>query len=153
MSTRAHLPDEVVRTGAVRVALPPDEALELFTAAGEERWVPGWRPVYVTPPDGAPVEGGIWLTEQEGEQTIWRVQRFDRAERAAEYLRVTPGNRLAVVEVLCAADAGGTIATVTYRVVPLGDPGRRWLEGMDEAGYAAMMAEWERLIAAHLAAR
>ena len=30
--------------GEVRVALPPDAAIELFTPEGERGWVPGWDP-------------------------------------------------------------------------------------------------------------
>ena len=87
---------ESVRTGTVRVALPPDEALPLFTAEGEKRWVPGWTPTWISPPDGAPVEGGVWLTRDGETEVIWRVQRYDRVAyancvRAGDFL----GRRLA----------------------------------------------------------
>ena len=146
------LPGEVVRTGRVRVALPPDRALDLFTAEGEIHWAPGWNPRYVTPPDGEPVVGGLWLTGEPPEEVIWRVERFDRARRQAEYLRITPGNRVAVVQVGCAPEGAGTVATVTYRVVALSDAGRQWLQDFTPESYAEMMREWERLIAAHLGA-
>jgi hypothetical protein len=150
MQTTA-LPGEVVRTGTVRVALPPDRALLLFTAEGEIAWAPGWTPRYVTPADGTPVPGGIWLTGQGADEVIWRVERFDRALREAEYLRVSPGNRVVVVQVRCAPDGADTLATVTYRVVPLSDAGRQWLDAFTDASYAEMMREWERLIAGSLA--
>lgn len=151
---RPALPDEVVRTGALRVALPPDAALDLFTAEGEKAWAPGWDPRYVTPPDGEPLVGGIWLTRDGEVDTIWRVQRFDRTTREAEYLRITPGNRFVVVQVRCDDDGeGATIATVTYRVIALGEGGMVWCAGFTDTHYAAMMQEWERLIADHLATR
>jgi hypothetical protein len=151
MTEQTHLPGEVVRTGTVRVALPPDRALDLFTAEGEIGWAPGWKPRYVTPPDGQPVVGGVWLTGEPPEEVVWRVQRFDRAGRQAEYLRITPGNRVVVVQVGCAPDGGGTLATVTYRVVALSPAGRTWLDAFTPEAYEEMMREWERLIAAHLA--
>jgi len=150
---RPALPDEVIRTGTVRVALSPGEALDLFTARGEIGWAPGWWPRYVTPADGEPREGGVWLTEQEGQEVIWRVERFDRAAGAAEYLRITPGNRLVTVEVDCRPSGEHTAAIVRYRAIALSESGRQWLDGFTEEHYAAMMAEWETLIAAHLAAR
>jgi len=152
------LPGEVVRTGTLRVALPPAQALDLFTAEGEIAWAPGWTPRYVTPPDGTPVVGGIWLTGQGADEVIWRVQRFDRVAREAEYLRISPGNRVVLVQVRCEQDGGlgtepdgpSTLATVTYRVVPLSDAGRAWLATFTRESYAEMMREWERLIEATL---
>lgn len=156
-TTSAHhapaLPDEVVRSGRVRVALPPDAALDLFTARGEIGWAPGWQPRFISPPDGAPVPGGVWLTAQDGKDVIWRVQRFDRAAREAEYLRVTPDERLVVVAVRIEADGAGSVALVTYRCIALTDAGRAWRDGFSAEAYAGMMREWERLIAAHLSAR
>lgn len=148
----------VVRTGTVAVALPPDAALELFTAPGETRWVPGWSPTYVDPPDGTPVEGGIWTTEDRhpdgtADQVIWRVQRFDRAARIAEYLRIVPGNRVVTVSVRCDADGAGTRATISYAVTALSRAGEAWLAAFDDAAYSRMMDEWQRLLAAYLATR
>jgi hypothetical protein len=141
---------EVVRNGSLKVALPPADALELFTARGEVKWAPGWAPEYVNPPDGEPVEGGIWLTKDGDTEVIWRVQRYDVAAGVAEYLRVVPGNRVAVVRVQCMADGPHTTAKVQYRITPLGPAGRAWLAELDERAYAAMMQEWERLIGRHL---
>lgn len=172
LALAATLQGEVVRSGTVRVALPPDEALELFTPAGEIAWAPGWRPQYVSPPDGSPAIGGVWLTEdhvappddatvedgmwltaESARQTIWRVQNFDRAAREAEYLRITPGNRVMTVHVRLAADGEGAVATVTYRALAISDLGRAWLESFTADRFAGMLREWEVLIAAHLAAR
>lgn len=150
-TSAAALPGEVVRAGSLRVALPPEQAFELFTAAGEVHWAPGWRPRYVTPPDGSPVPGGIWLTGEGRDEVIWRVERFDRTSHHAEYLRVTPASRVAVVQVRCEADGAHSLVSVTYRVIALTDDGRRWLEGFTAESYAGMMREWEGLIAGYLA--
>lgn len=147
MTEPAPLPGEIERRGAIEVALPPDEALALFTAEGERRWVPGWAPRHVTPPDGTPVEGAIWLTRDGEIEVIWRVQRFDRAARVAEYLRVVPGNRVAVVTVRCEPHGAHTRAIVSYRITPLSATGRAWLAAFDDAAYVAMLQEWQRLIA------
>ena len=142
-----------LRSGSFRVALPPAEALDLFTARGETLWVPGWKPRYVDPPDGEPVPGGIWLTDDGDAPVVWRVERFDRAAGLAEYLRVVPGSRVALVTVRCSADGAGCRVDVTYRVTPISPAGDAWLAAFDEAAYAEMMREWESLVAAHLAGR
>jgi hypothetical protein len=151
LSISPALPAELVRSGTLRVALPPDQALELFTAEGEKRWAPGWQPRFVTPPDGTPAVGGVWLTEQDGQEVIWRVQRFDRAAREVEYLRITPGNRVVTVQVALRPDGADSRVTVTYRVIAIAEAGRRYAEAYTAESYAAMLREWERLIAAHLA--
>lgn len=151
-----------IRTGSVEVALPPDQALELFTAKGETLWVPGWAPTYIDPPDGAPIEGGVWLTEDRHPdgtttQVIWRVQRFDRTALVAEYLRVVPGDRVALVRVECAPWLKGgavhTRAQVSYTVTPISKQGEAWLAAFDDAAFAKMMSEWQRLLAAWLERR
>jgi hypothetical protein len=143
---------EIERRGSLRVALPPSKALPLFTARGESLWVPDWKPVYVNPSDGEPIEGGVWLTNDGDVEVIWRVQRYDPSAGVAEYLRVVPGNRVAVVRVECAAADGGaaTAVTVTYRITPIAPAGDAWVAEMSDAAFAEMMREWERLIAAYL---
>jgi hypothetical protein len=152
----------VMRAGEVTVALPPEAALELFTARGEARWVPGWAPRFVAPADGRPVVGGLWLTTDRDAagrevEVVWRVERFDPRAGIAEYLRVVPGDRVALVRIACAPlPAGPAIHTrvaVSYQVTPLSPKGEAWLAEFDDAGFAAMMAEWQRLLDAHLAAR
>ena len=58
----------VVLRGTVRVALPPDEALALFTAEGERSWVPGWDPTYPAGGDDREV-GTVFVTGE----TTWIV--------------------------------------------------------------------------------
>ena len=136
----------VEHVGAFDVALPSDQALALFTAEGERGWAPGWDPRHVTPDDGT-IEGGVWLTMDGDTEVIWHVQRFDREARVAEYLRVMPGNRIAVITVRCEPNGARSRAIVSYRVTPLSDAGRAWLARFDDAAYLAMMQEWQRLIA------
>lgn len=75
--------------GDVRVALPIDEALPLFTAEGERRWVPGWEPRYPSPVTDETEPGTVWLTESEHGLVHWVVAA--RSERGFMYGRITPG--------------------------------------------------------------
>ena len=64
----------VAISGQFTVARPPAEAFELFTARGEERWVPGWRPRF---PAAADVDdtapGTVFETDMHGRTTTWVV--------------------------------------------------------------------------------
>ena len=142
----------VERTGTVAVALPPVEAFPLFTPEGERAWVRGWNPVHRHPADGALVAGGVFVTRAHDEpETVWMVVDLDRQALAVTYARVTPGIRAGTVRVRCAArDGGGTVATVTYAMTALSPAGNEMLARFTDGHFAAMMAEWEQAIVAHL---
>jgi len=142
-------PVHVERTGTFRVNQPLAQAFPLFSPEGERRWVAGWDPRYLHPrdaPSAAP--GTVFQTFHNGEETEWLVLRYSEADGVAEYVRITPGSRMGLVTVRAAARACGTDVEVTYRLTSLSDAGTRTLEAMTEESYAAMLGEWERLIAA-----
>lgn len=129
-------------TGTVDVPLPPDQALALFTPAGERAWVPGWDPHFPTGEDTSP---GTTFTTHSG-STFWVIA--DRRPDAMRYARITPGVHAGTVEVRCEPAGATTRAHVSYDLTPLADPAT-----VDHfaADFPAMLAEWERLIAAALA--
>ncbi|TDB74843.1 SRPBCC family protein [Actinomadura sp. KC216] len=133
-------------SGRVRVPLPPDEAFDLFTPRGEERWVPGWHPRF--PVDGADdtEPGTVFETVHDGDTTIWLVLARDPHRRRISYARVTPGHRAGTVTVDIAGD--GT-ATVTYDLTALTGEAARDLDAF-AAAYPAHLRSWEDAIAAHL---
>jgi hypothetical protein len=144
----AALPARVVCRGTVRVPLPPELALPLFTPRGERRWAEGWDPVFPAEhtDDGAP--GTVFLTEAHGGgHAIWTVA--DRTPRSMRYARAVPGVLAGTVEVRCEAAGAETLAGVTYDLTALSDAERPHLREF-AAGYDAFLGEWEREIAATL---
>jgi hypothetical protein len=125
----------VTCSGSLHVALPPARARELFTPEGERRWAPRWDPDY---PAGS--DGPVFTTAHPGD-TIWI------ALGDLRYARVTPGVHAGTVAVRCEPADGGTRAHVTYDLTalsPAADLARF------QAGFADLMREWERAIAAAL---
>ena len=123
-----------VCTGSIHVALPPERAAALFTPEGERAWARGWAPEY---PAGA---GGPVFTTHDGD-TVW-VALGD-----LRYARVTPGVQAGTVSVRLAAEGGGTRADVTYDLTALSEHADL---AAFAAGFDAMLATWERDIAAAL---
>ncbi len=140
----------VVCVGEVRVAGPPDEAVALFTPEGERAWVPGWDPAYPAGESDGEAPGTVFVTHAGDHPTTWVI--VSRGERIVRYARVTPGVLAGTVTVRCRAEGEATVATVRYCLTALSDAGAHVLAGF-AAGYRAMMADWERQIAAALAAR
>ena len=138
----------VIRTGTVRVAATPEQAFPLFTAPGERLWVPGWDPIIVGGGEGLE-RGSAWLTGDGEDHTIWLVVDYDPEKLHARYARITPGSRAGTVEVTARSDgSGATRVEVTYDLTALSEQGNEMLAEFDEANYAKMMVEWERLIQA-----
>lgn len=140
----------VERSGSFTLPSPPERALARFTPEGERLWVPGWQPETLhTPGADLDVEGAVFRTAASGEETLWIVLRLDREAGLAEYARITPGNRLGTVHVLCAPTAnGGTEVRVTYRLTALSPAGDAVLASLSEEAYAGMLADWRTRVAA-----
>jgi hypothetical protein len=133
-------------SGRITIPVAPAGAFRYFTPEGERRWVPGWNPEYLHPPDGSLAEGLAFRTGHGGEETIWLVTRCNPAAGVIEYVRITAGSRIGTVSVsVAAAGKGATEATVTYRLTSISPAGDSTLESF-EAGFARMLADWETRI-------
>lgn len=130
--------------GEVRVGLPPDRARRYFTPEGERGWAPGWAPSY---PGGQthPAPGAVFLTEHGGRPTTWVV--VAAAERELGYARVVPGRQAGTIGVTLEPEGDRTKATIEYRLTALVADEDEVLAAF-EGEYAAMLATWEREIAA-----
>lgn len=128
---------------AFRLPLPPDKAIELFTASGETLWVPGWAPRYVDPPDGTTVQGMVWTTEQD--RVWWLCMAWDPAGHAA-YVRLTPGVKLAHVKIWAEPDDQGARVSVSYEWKALSERGRAEIGAITRERYAAEIDQWHAQI-------
>ena len=126
----------MIYSHSVRVPLPPERAMHLFTPVGERLWASHWEPRFPAGEDGdGSAPGTVFLTGD----THWVV--VDRTSDRVRYARVTPGVRAGIVEVVLRPDGEGAIADVTYDMTPVAD---------DDA-YDPAIHEWEAAIAAAIA--
>ncbi len=139
-------PAYVKQTGGFHLAIPPEKAIELFTAPGERLWAPGWDPTILSG-DGTE-EGTVFVTNSHGHgATIWVVVDYDTEVFRARYARTTPGIKTGTVEVNLQADGeGGSEVRVTYELTALSEAGNNDLAHFDESAYAKMMKEWKQHI-------
>src|SRR3989337_699784 len=73
-------------SGTLEVLLPSDQALPLFTPAGEREWVPGWDPQFPSGEDSSP---GTTFTTYGG-RTLWVI--VGRTHASMRYARVMPAS-------------------------------------------------------------
>lgn len=145
--TRRFSADSVEFVGELTVALPVEQAFQLFSPLGEKGWVPDWDPELVHPP-GTPWERGqIFRTREQSGDAVWIVTALDREKHDVEYHRVEPGHYVARVRVTCTpSSARQTHVSVAYRFVGLSDGGNAAILAMNAADYREKMRRWERWI-------
>lgn len=139
----------VSRQGSFELDMEPDSAFPLFTAPGEELWVPGWDPVVLNG-DGFE-KGTVFVTTNHGPTTYWQVTDYDADVKRAQYIRVTPEADTGTVDVSVVTNgSGGSIVNVAYQLTALSIDGNRKLrESFSETDYAEMLEEWRTLINAN----
>ena len=126
---------------------PVGDAFPLFTPKGEEGWVPGWKPDYFAPASGETQKDMLFATGKGDERTWWTCLEWEPDRHHVRYLRLTPGNRAAFVEVNCRArDPHSTEVTVSYDMQALGSTGETYMAEMTDADFAAMIGQWPGLI-------
>ena len=144
----------VTRSAALTLPAPPERAFPLFGPIREAEWAEGWQPdlVYAASPLGDE-PGAVFTTHHLNEpDTIWLVAQFDPKTCTIEYVRVTPGLRIARVTIICRpAPGGATHADVTYQFTALSEEGNHSVEEFSEAHYQHMMSAWQTAISHTLA--
>lgn len=131
---------------------PVSRVLPLFTAAGERRWVPGWKPLIVS---GTEERGSVFITRtHEGRQVTWIVVDYRPGEGRVSYARWVEGSNVGLVDVSCQPDpAGGTEVSVRYTLTGLGRDGSALVRDfLADERYAAMIEEWRAATSTALAA-
>lgn len=134
-----------VLDGELTVALPPEKAFPLFTARGEQLWVPGWSPQFTARTDDDTAIGTVWRTSADGRETTWIVVESNPPVSAA-YARVTPGHSATTVRVRLEPSGEGSRVRVRYDITSLDESADPLLEQF-AAEYDEMLREWHRLIA------
>jgi hypothetical protein len=136
----------------ITVALPPPDAMTLFTPEGERSWAgkDGWNPQYPVPSRTAGA-GAVFTTQLHERLTIWVI--VDQEPDRIRYARITPHGLAGTVEVRALSGShAGTTVRVTYDLTALTDAATDELAGF-AAGYYAEIDTWASEIAESLARR
>ncbi len=135
----------------IHVALPAEEAFQLFTPRGECEWAHGWDPTFPAPTSDDSEPGTVFETDAHGHRAIWLVTDRVWGRRIA-YAQVMPGERAGTITVTLEATAGGSEVEVMYELTPLSETGAHHVEQF--AGrYRDYLRSWQDAIAACLQER
>ena len=135
----------------IRVALPADEAFQLFTPRGEREWAHGWDPTFPAPTDDDSEPGTVFETDAHGRRATWLVTARERGRRIA-YAQVVPDHRAGSITVTLDATNEGSEVEVVYELTPLSEAGEHDLEQFAE-NYGDFLRSWQDEIATCLTKR
>lgn len=131
-------------TVTITVPLPAADAMPLFTARGERRWVEGWDPEFPAGEPDEEDEGTVWVTSAGDRATYWVVA--GKNAESVRYARTTPGFAAGTVEVRVRdSDASETRLYVTYDLTALTEEGAAELDDFASA-FQEEIGSWEGLI-------
>jgi len=129
----------------IHVALPPEEAFQLFTPRGEREWAHGWEPTFPAPTPDDSQPGTVFETNVHGHRGIWLV--IDRAPgRRIAYAQFIPGDRAGSITVTLEPTQAGSEVEVVYELTPLSNAGAHHLKQFAE-GYVDYLRSWQAAIA------
>ena len=132
----------------IHVALPAEEAFQLFTPRGECEWAHGWNPSFPVPTVDDSEPGTVFETDARGHRGTWLVTDRAPGKRIA-YAQVIPGERAGSITVTLEATENGTDVEVVYELTPLSDAGAQHLKEFTD-GYGDYLRSWQDAIAACL---
>lgn len=135
----------------ILVALPADEAFQLFTPRGEREWAHGWDPTFPAPTDDDSEPGTVFETDAHGRRATWLVTDRERGRRIA-YAQVVPDHRAGRITVMLEATDEGSEVEVVYELTPLSEAGEHDLEQFAE-NYGDFLRSWQDEIATCLTKR
>jgi hypothetical protein len=139
--------------GTIVLNAPVSDVFPLFSPAGEEKWVEGWKPEILFPSGIDWAEGMVFRTSSSGQEEIWVVAELDNEAHRVVYYRTEPGRLVARIEVRCRPlEAKRTETTTVYTYVGLSVAGNAYIAEWTDAAYLSKMQRWQHTINEYLQA-
>lgn len=135
----------IVRSYTQFIRGTPDRVFELLCPVREAEWLHGWDYRMVYSESGLAEEGCVFTSRAEGEaETLWMITRRDAAARVIEFVRFTPGSRVAKLEIAVRnGEPGCSLVDIRYTFTALTGEGERFLEAFTQENFEASMRFWE----------
>ena len=142
----AFIAKQVTRSYVQQIDFPPDAVFPLLCPVREAEWLDGWDYELIYSASGYAEKDCVFKSKHVGEpDTIWLITEHDTENYRIGFARVTPGSRVAKVEIGLRENADGTTsAEVTYVVTALSEEGNRFVEGYTEESFRRAMRWWEQ---------
>lgn len=119
------------------VSAPPEQVFPLLCPVREFEWLSGWDCTLVHSESGLAEPGAVFTTLSAGEPpTVWTISRHDAHAHVIEFVCVTPGSRVRVLEIAVVAHpGGGSELTWSHTFTTLGPAGEAFLDAYPPEAY------------------
>jgi len=142
MNVRKTLTFKQLNTGNIQEVFP------LLCPVREVDWLDGWQYTMIHSASGLIEQDCVFTTPHHGKsETVWHVTQHDPLNNKIEFVRVTPSESVAKINiVLEAIDEGTTQANITYQYTGLSEEQRVFIETDLEHEFTKSMRWWEKAI-------
>jgi hypothetical protein len=135
----------VIRSYTQTIHAAPDEVHALICPVREAEWLDGWEYRMIYSESGLAEEGCVFTSRSAADpETLWVVAVRDDSRRHTRFVRITPGSRLAVVDIHVAPAAENTShVRIVYTITALTEEGNRFVEAFTQDAFQEDMRFWE----------
>ena len=134
----------VTRQYVQTIEAQPSVVHALICPVKEAEWLDGWDYDLIYSQSGVAEYGCVFTSQSSGEQTIWTITKRDDVTCETEFVRVTPGSRVALVAIRIAE--GGNQASrvhISYTITALAAAGNTFIDNFSEENFVKDMQFWE----------
>jgi hypothetical protein len=135
----------VTRNYVQTIQAAPLAVHALICPVKEAEWLDGWDYRLIFSNSGFAEKGCVFTSKSTGEtDTIWLITRRDDAAYETDFVRFTPGSRVAEVAVRIDGDGEQTChVSITYTITALSEAGNAFIESFTEENFVKDMKFWE----------
>ena len=134
----------VTRQYVQTIQATPSVVHALICPVKEAEWLESWNYKLIFSHSGVAELGCVFTSQSAGEETIWLITKRDDARCETEFVRLTPGSRVAVVSVRI-EDGGQQTSRVhiSYTITALTAAGNAFIDSFSEENFVKDMQFWE----------
>lgn len=123
---------------------PPATVFRLLCPVRETEWLSDWDPDLVVSDSGFAEPDCMFVTSDDGKQSIWVITRHDPEALEIRMLKTTPGELVTQIEIRCMpAEKKETRCRIRYTFTALSKTGKEIVAGRDAEWYRNFMNRWE----------
>ncbi|MBD3274269.1 MAG: hypothetical protein GF372_03105 [Candidatus Marinimicrobia bacterium] len=146
MAKNKHVPEHVELEHQVILNAPINRVFRLFTPLEEKKWERDWEPKFLYPKSGKIKEDSLFITEDDGQTTIWMVKIYTTYKHHIAYHRITPDIVAGTVDIKCRPYGEQTSATIKYSFTTLSKDGEAFLQRWTPSYYKSYIEDWRKKI-------
>ena len=145
MNNNGFVAKRIIRSYQQKIQASSSVVFPLLCPVREAEWLDGWDYRLVYSESGFAEEGCVFTSRQEGEEdTIWLITKRDEESRVTEFVRITPGSRVAKLDIAVEDTSKEMcLVNITYTYTALNEKGNKFLEKLTEEKFITLMRFWE----------